>query len=62
MLCGRVGKDCEWQRPRAPAVRLLWDARAVDVVMEFLESTRVECKTATRVVGPREVEEPGFRG
>ena len=35
-LWERVAKDCEWESPRAPAVSLLWDARAVDAVVEFL--------------------------
>ena len=51
-----MGKDCEWGQPRAPAVRLLWDVRAVDAAVEFLESTRVGCRTATRVLGPRKGE------
>ena len=51
-----VGKGCEWESPRAPAVRLLWDVRAVDAVVEFLESTRVGCRTMVRMLGPREVE------
>ena len=47
-----------WHRthPRAPAVRLLWDVRAVDAVVEFLESTEAGHRTATRVLGPREEE------
>ena len=36
-LWERVGKDCEWELPKAPAVRILWDVRAVDAVVEFLE-------------------------
>ena len=55
-LWRRVGKGCEWESPRAPAVRLLWDAMAVDAVVEFLESTRVGCSTMVRMLGLREVE------
>ena len=53
---GERGKDCEWGRSEAPAVRLLWDVRVVGAVAEFLESTRVWCRTATRMLGPREEE------
>ena len=38
-----MGKDCGWERPRAPAVRKLWDERATEAVLEFLEDTRVGC-------------------
>ena len=55
-LWERVGKDREWERPRAPVVRLLWDVRATEAVLEFLESTRVGCRTAARAIGPREEE------
>ena len=34
----------------------LWGVRAVDAVVEFLEGTTVGCRTATRVLGPREGE------
>ena len=51
-----MGKDCQWGSPTALAVRLLWDVRAVDAVVEFLESTMVGRRTATTVLGPREVE------
>ena len=53
---GERGKDCEWGRSEAPAVRLLWDVRVVDAVAEFLESTRVGCGTATKILGPWEEE------
>ena len=57
-LWERVGKDCEWESPRAPAVRLLWDVRAMEAVVEFLEITRVGCRTASRVGKDREWESP----
>ena len=31
-----VAEACEWERPRAPSVRLLWDVRAVGAVLEFV--------------------------
>ena len=46
-----MGKDCEWERPRAPAVRLLWDVRAADAVVEVLGSTTVGCRAASRMLG-----------
>ena len=51
-----MSKDCEWESPWAPAVRLLRDARAVDAVVELLESTRAGRRAGARVLGPREVE------
>ena len=52
---GRVGKDCNWEHPRAPAVRWLWDVRATGAVLGFLEGTRVGCRASTREArGPRE--------
>ena len=54
-LWERVSKYCEWGQERAPAVRLLWDVRPVDAVVEFLKSTMVGCRTATSVPGPWEV-------
>ena len=36
----RIGKDCGWEHPRAPALRWLWKDDAVGAVVEFLESTR----------------------
>ena len=39
----RVAKLCEWKRPRAPAVRLLFDdVRAAPAVLTFLRDTQVE--------------------
>lgn len=41
-LWERVERDCEWESPRAPSVRLLFqDERAIPAILEFLESTRV---------------------
>ena len=40
-LWRRIGKDCGWEHPRAPALRWLWKDDAVGAVVEFLESTRV---------------------
>ena len=34
---------CEWEHPRTPLVRLLWDVRAAGAVLEFLRTTRVGC-------------------
>ena len=34
-LWQRVGKDCGWEHPRAPALRWLWKGDAVGVVVEF---------------------------
>ena len=53
-LWERAGRDCEWERPRAPAFRLLWDTRATDAVVQFLGSTGVGCRAAERVLRPRE--------
>ena len=61
-LWERVGKGCEWEHPRAPAARLLWDIKATDAVVGLLESTRVRCRTAARVIGPREKEGQASRG
>ena len=40
-LWRRIGKDCGWEHPRAPALRWLWKDDAVGAVVGFLESTRV---------------------
>ena len=38
----RMERLCEWERPRAPAVRLMFeDVRAAPVVLSFLWDTRV---------------------
>ena len=49
-----VGKDCEWERPRAPAARPLWDVRAPEAVVGSLGATRVGFRAAARVIGPME--------
>ena len=38
-----IGKACEWEDPRTPSVRLLWNGRATEAVLEFLRPTRVGC-------------------
>ena len=50
-----VGEACEWEHPRTPSVRLLWDVRAAGAVLEFLRTTRVGFIGAERVP-------PGDRG
>ena len=47
----RVGKDCGWKHPRAPAVRKLWREEATEAVLKFLRDTRVGCWTASRGAG-----------
>ena len=37
-LWRRVGKDCGWKHPRAPAVRKLWREEATEAVLEFLRT------------------------
>ena len=49
-LWNDVAEACEWERPRAPSVRLLWDARAAGAVLEFLRTTRVSCIEMERVI------------
>ena len=57
-LWRRIGKDCGWEHPRAPAVRWLWDKRATGAMLEFLEDTRVGCRTPARaMLGPQRQEE-----
>ena len=60
-LWRRVGKDCGWEHPRAPAVRKLWDERATEAVLEFLEDTRVGCWTAVGTAR-RQAEDVGQSG
>ena len=43
-----VGEACEWEHPRTPSVRLLWDVRAADAVLEILRTTRVGCIGVSR--------------
>ena len=38
-----IERACEWKRPRTPSVRLLWDGRATEAVLEFLHTTMVGC-------------------
>ena len=46
--------------PRAPVVRWLWDEKATEAVLEFLEDTRVGCRTSVRaVLRPQGQEEEG---
>ena len=44
-----IGEACEWERPRAPSVRILWDSRATEAVLVFLRTTRAGCIGAERV-------------
>ena len=41
-----IGRDCQWQHPRAPSVRWLWDERATEAVLECLGGTRVRVQGA----------------
>ena len=43
-----IGKACEWKHPRTPSVRLLWDGRTTEGVLEILRTTRVGCIGAER--------------
>ena len=45
--------------PRAPALRWLWKEEAIEVVLEFLESTRVECRASTGMARARVGEDRG---
>ena len=45
-LWRRIGKDCGWEHPRAPALRWLWKDDAVGAVVEFLEGTRVDSRAS----------------
>ena len=54
-LWQRVEKDCEWESPRAPSVRLLFrDARATPAVLEFLEDTKVGRMPGQALFGAQE--------
>ena len=44
-----IGEACEWEHPRIPSVRPLWDGRATEAVLEFLRTTRVGCIGAERI-------------
>ena len=52
-LWRRVGKDCGWEHPRAPALRWLWKDDAVGAVVEFLEGTRVGSRASAERVRAR---------
>ena len=52
-LWKRVGKDCGWEHPRAPALRWLWKDDAVGAVVEFLESTRVGSRASAEAARAR---------
>ena len=52
-LWRRVGKDCGWEHPRAPALRWLWKRDATGAVLEFLESTRVGCRASAEAARAR---------
>ena len=45
-LWKRIGKDCRWEHPRAPALRWLWKKDATGAVLEFLGRTQVGCRTS----------------
>ena len=42
-LWKRVGKDCGWKHPKAPAVRKLWKEGATEAILEFLVDVRAGC-------------------
>lgn len=46
-LWRRIGKDCGWKHPKAPAVHKLWKEGATEAVLEFLRDTRVGCWAAS---------------
>ena len=52
-LWRRVGKDCGWEHPRAPALRWLGKDDAVGAVVDFLENTRVGSRAAAEMAGAR---------
>ena len=41
VMLKRIAKMCQWKKPRAPAVRLIFDVRAAPAVLTFLRDTRV---------------------
>ena len=47
-LWRKVGKDCGWEHPRAPALRWLWKDDAVGALVELLENTRVGSRASAR--------------
>ena len=52
-LWQRIGKDCGWEHPRAPALRWLWRDGAVGAMVEFLENTRVESRVSAEMARAR---------
>ena len=52
-LWRRVGRDCRWEHPTAPALRWLWKDDAVGAVVEFLESTRVGSRASAETARAR---------
>ena len=48
-LWQRIGKDCGWEHPRAPALRWLWKDDAIGAVVEFLEGTRVGSRASAEM-------------
>ena len=48
-LWKEIGEALEWKEPRAPSVRHLWEGKATDAVLEFLQTTRVGCVGSGRV-------------
>lgn len=51
-------KDCEWESPRAPSVRLLFrDERATPALLGFLEDTGVGRIPGLALLGVAEEEE-----
>ena len=52
-LWRRIGKDCGWEHPRAPALRWLWKDDAVGAVVEFLENTRVGSRASAEMARDR---------
>ena len=44
----KIGKACKWKPPRAPSARLLWEDKATEAVLRFLESTKVGCMVTLR--------------
>ena len=52
-LWRRIGKDCGWENPRAPALRWLWKDDAVGAVVELLEGTRVGSRASAEMARAR---------
>ena len=58
-LWKRVGKDCGWEHPRAPALRWLWKDDDAGAVVEFLEGTRVGSRASAEMARLRIDEDRG---